>query len=305
MEYNRREFVAAASKYTAPVLVGAAFLGGRILYQRNARAALRTEMIGTAIPVLAEKSLQELNEYPSAARNEIRDYFHGACLNVHDFAEEVCSIGFVEKLGACSTEEGKHRLLDLAFGQKVLTGVEVVNRVELIAKEMGTRLDANWNVCCKRMAESWNVALHKRDSTREMGELAAKTEPMILASLQQARDQAYPLGQRPSLGATFKQIGESAIRLLPVAIAEPKVAFPIFVVRALSHLWDWLVGWLSHPQAAIQEAVSTQLALLANRVGAEFEREMRKRIADLQQWQEGAIHDVAVRTADSTIGLLV
>ena len=58
------------------------------------------------------------------------------------------------------------------------------------------------------------------------------------------------------------------------------------------------MGRLDDRRGDYQAAISGRLALLGNRVGAEFEREIRERLNDLHTWQERSIRNTAKQVAE-------
>jgi hypothetical protein len=305
MKLNRRRFLSQAAKFGGPALAMGGLLAVPLARQAYARASLRRELVSAAVPLLADKASEELEELPASACKEIREYFHGLCLNVHGFAEEVCLKRFAENVASCPTEEGKHRLIDLAFSHKVATPSEVLNRVETIAKETGGHLDHNWLTCCSNVAWAWQAPLRKTKPAQQAIDLAAAMEPFICVQLAKVREAAYPAGERPALSSVLMGIGRSAILLLPVAAGDPRIAFPLFMIRALGHLWRWLVVQLSDQTKEFQTEISGRLTLLGDRLGSEFEQEIRSRVSDLHYWQELALEDAARQEASSAIPLLI
>lgn len=282
---------------------GAVALVGGVQYARRAyaRNSLYQEMMNQAVPILTGKAATELDSMPTAASNEIQDYFHGICLNVHPFVIEICSNGFAEKLAGCGSDEQKQQLLNVAFSQKVVTAVEVLRRVETIATAMGKTLDGNWADCCKSLSVSWGTSLGKHSPALNTLDVMDLVQPLIVHSLDDARRQTYPVGQRPAISESIGKIGESAILLLPVAVASPELAFPVFVFTALREVWRWICGEMANQAADYQTAVTEQLSILAIRVGAEFEQEFRRRLADLQGIRERSLANVARQKAAEAI----
>lgn len=305
MDEDRRDFLVKTAKVGGAIVLAGGLVGGRLVRQSFAREAIRRSMVETAAPILTEKQGNELDSLPSSACEEIREYFHGICLNVHGFVSEICSNSFAEGLRACQTEQQKHELLNVAFSQKIVTATEVLNRVDAIAKECGATLDHNWATCCKQLAESWSTTLSQRTSARYALDVSEMVEPLIRKNLQNACAGAYPVGQRPAIGETARSLGRTAIMLLPVIVAEPAVGFPVFVIAAIRPLWDYCLGQFGHGKDNYQMAISERLAVLGNRVGSEFEREFRIRIADLHHWQERSLSDIARRKAQEAVPLLI
>src|SRR5437867_3352798 len=113
---NRRRFLREGLAGGALAL-GA---GGLLLVRRNqARAAVTSHMLGDALPALSTKSQEELNRLPARARDEIKRYFHGKCLNVEGFVSHICSDSFAERLGRCSTADQRLACFFEAFCGRV------------------------------------------------------------------------------------------------------------------------------------------------------------------------------------------
>lgn len=85
--------------------------------------------------------------------------------------------------------------------------------------------------------------------------------------------------------------------------ANPLV-IPVFFILAARHVWEYITGRLDDRRGEYQAAISSRLALLGNRVGAEFEREVRQRLTDLHTWQERSIRNTATRLAEERVGLI-
>ncbi len=302
MDSERREFIRQAIGAGGFVLLGGVGLGTRYLQQCNAREALLQQMLAVPTELLAEKATNELDSLPNLARQEMRDYFQGICLNVHGFVKEICSNSFAEKLRACSSDEQRQLQLNVAFSQKVVTATEVSNRVEVIATEVGTLLDSNWSRLCGKLADPWQKTLSVQRSGAKVLDIPSLTAPYIIQSLNAAREATYPIGQRPAISTTGREIGKAAILLLPVGYVLPQVGYPAFVLVALKAVWNWFLGRPS--ETLYQTDVSERLAILGNRVGAECEQELRKRIADLQHWQEEALKSVAHEKVNESIHAL-
>jgi hypothetical protein len=129
---------------------------------------------------------------------------------------------------------------------------------------------------------------------------------MIRTELSQAVRLAATAGQTPAIGQTIGNIGKSAVMLLPL-LRFGKVGLligvPVFVVHAGRQVWDYVLGRLDDRRGDFQTAISAQIALLGNRVGAEFEREVRQRLTDLHTWQEHSVRATANQMVDERVGL--
>jgi hypothetical protein len=257
-------------------------------------------LLGRSATILAEKENRELELLPEAAREELREYFHGICLNVHGFVENVSSEAFVSRLRACTSEQLQQELLNVTFSQKVVTGTEVLNRLRTVCKDLGGKLDLSWKQCRTKLASEWQAVLPQRGMSWSSTLAASDLDKSILDGLHQARAKSYPLGERPALDETLMGIGESALLLLPMARVGP-AAWPIFVLRALGHVWSYISARLLHRSAGFQLAITESLAQLGNWVGTECEQEFRRRIADLHHWQQSALDSAAEHRIDTLI----
>jgi len=257
------------------------------------------------VPMMARKAPHELTTLPSRAQEDMRRYFHGRCLNVHGFLEEICSVTFGEKLAACRDKKGRHQLLTLAFESKVVAESAVLSHVDIVAQEIGQELDQGWHSCCQHVAENWQMSLDVDGGEMTGNRLSASAEPLIVRELSAMRRSAYPIGQRPAFSQMAKSIGTSAIGLLPVAAVSRQLALPLFLLAALEPIWQYVVGQLQHRPVAYQRAITSRLSLLGNRVGMEFRREVKQRVADLHAWQEQALRQTAARYAEQAVPLFV
>lgn len=286
------------------VVFGGLGLGG-FLWGRHAYAVdgLEQELLAKAAPTTTATGHDEMSSLPVRAREDIRLFFDGVCLDVHAFVSAVCSQGFVEQLAGCPSDTQRHQLMALKFEQQVVTAEEVLNRVRVIAEEIGTELDRNWSRCCTQIAKSWGVPLRVYDATISADSLASTVAPEIRLQIDQVIQRTTTAVARPAFGDVPVNIGKSALLLLPLApFASPHVVLPVFVGVALKHIIDPIIAWLmqSDPRD-VQRDVSKRMALLGNRVGAEFEREVRRRITDLHDWREAALQTVARNKAETAV----
>jgi hypothetical protein len=248
-----------------------------------------------------------LQALPGRARDEIKRYFHGKCLNVDGFVSHICSREFIERLQRCGSREEQECCFLHAFCSRVATEAEILNQVETIAAEIGQELDDEWASYCEGLALRWNTRLRVYGAPLAAEELTQRLSSFIRAELRAAALTALSSGGRPSVGDTVGKIGEAALLLLPLAVFGPAgltVGIPIFVVVALAHFGDYAMSRLEDRRGDYQEAISGRLALLGNRVGGEFEQEVRQRITDLHIWQERSVRATATQLAKERVGLL-
>ena len=100
---NRRRFLKTGAVVGGCALTGvggcavAVGLGswGRKTY---AASVLKQKLISDVTPVLKAKADSEIQALPVRAREEIKTWFHGKCLNVAAFTKEICASSYVEGL---------------------------------------------------------------------------------------------------------------------------------------------------------------------------------------------------------------
>jgi hypothetical protein len=134
--------------------------------------------------------------------------------------------------------------------------------------------------------------------------MTERLTPLVQDGIRKALEQARSVGQRPALEETVAEIGKSALLLLPLSIEAPWLGWPQFAVAALKPIVDFFVAGVRDRSHDLQWAVSDKLAALGNRMGSEFENEVRTRLADLHRWQDQAVEEAAGRQAQELIRLL-
>lgn len=304
---NRRKFLEGAA-------AGGCFaaLGGA-MWARRAYAGyqLRQNLVGDAMPLLTEKAHGEFRSVPGKGREEIRNWFHGKALNVAPFVEEVASAAYAERLRACRSEDEQHQLLLVSFCGKVATDAEILNRVQTIAEEIGQELDLNWNECCRQVGSEWNVHIREYGEPLQTSEFMGRVDQMVQQQLNESLEMARAGTRHPGLGETIENIGESAILSLSMSRVQASgliagsfspLAIPTFVLLSLKHLFQYIMGLFSDPRADMQRAISARVSLLGNRIGSEFESEIRTQLTSLHAWQEDSLTEAARQYADSVVG---
>jgi hypothetical protein len=301
---NRRRFLRASVASGAVALGTGGYL---FLHRQQARAAATTRMLDAALPPLTVNALRELNTLPARARDDVKRYFHGKCLNVEGFVTRVCSDDFRDGLDRCRTDAERDACFLVAFCGRVATEAEILNQVETIAADLGAELDSAWAGYCAKLSTAWGACIRGYGRTLAADELTERLSGLIRAELTEAARLAASGDQSPALGQTVEKIGESSVLLLPLVRLGPAgagIALPLFVVLAAHQVWDYLAGQLAERRGDYQAAISERLARLGNRVGAEFEREVRRGLADLHTWQERSVRAAAQLLAEERISLI-
>jgi hypothetical protein len=294
---DRRTFLSGTATAGGLVLLG----GGFWARQAYARSQFTHELVRGANPILTTKAHKELLELPARAREEMRRYIHGVCLNVPGFVEEVCSRDFAERLLARPNLQQQQELLLVAFMREVVTEAQVLNRVQVIAEDISRDLDRNWAACCEELAQKWDVSVKEYRISVTANELDERMTPLVQRGIRQALEQARTTVQKPALSDLPDAIGKSAMLLLPITLQAPWVGWPLFLVQVLKPVFAYLVGQIKDRTHDLQFAVTDKLSLLGNRAGSEFENEVRLRISDLHKWQDGAVKAAAQQQAEQLI----
>lgn len=313
---NRRELLQGASTTLAIAAIG----GGFWTRRAYGRYRMQKQLVEAALPTLTDKAHSEFQSVPAKGREEIRQWFHGKVLNVAPFVEEVCSNAYRERLHACSSEEEQQQLLLVSFCGNVATDAEILNRIQVIAEEIGQELDANWGECCKTISSEWNLHIKEYSSPHELNDFMQRVDVLVRQHLAEAIEMARVGGQYPALGETIGSIGKSALLVLPMArirlvgLKTPAgsynkvdlnpLAIPAFFLLALNHFFAYIIGLFSDPRPDLQRAISARFSLLGNRIGAEFESVVRTQLGALHGWQEHSVTGAAQQYADSVVGWL-
>lgn len=283
--YNRRRFLEVLGVTGVAGAIGVG-LYGRAQWQRSALAGA---MLNDAQQVMVPREQQELQTLPVRARNEIRDWFHVHCLNAAEFAYEVCSPSFAERLAACATDELKQQCVANAFLARVVSAEEVQERLQVIAQELGNELDTNWRGCCQQLSQRWQMHISGGGYEASLPrDLSARLDHLVQNSLREAVQTADG-SLAPSFTDAVSSIGTAALLALPVAWVLPELALPAFVVRTLWVLGEYVVRLLSGRVEGIQAEITHRVALLGRRLGSEYEAELRHCIGQLHRWQQDAV----------------
>jgi hypothetical protein len=301
---DRRRFIRLGAGAGLATLGGGGILLVRRSYVRN---SLASDLLGEALPHLKANSSSDLEKHPAWGSEEIRRYFHAKCLDVAGFVDHLCSDAFSERLARCASQTDREHLFIQAFCSRVVSEAEILDQVKAVASEIGNEVDASWSVCCGEMSLGWNARIPDRGDPISAGELTDRLGGLVRTELRAAALEASTGDRRPALGETFEQIGASAILLLPLARLGPlgmKVGIPLFVLLAAVHIWEYVAGLLDDRRGDHRAAISVLLARLGNRIGAEFEREIRLRLIDLHIWRAKAIAETTARVASARVGIL-
>jgi hypothetical protein len=294
-----------------------AVVGGGIVGRRAyATASLRKQLVDDALPVLTTKAHSEFQTIPAKAREEIRRWVHGKALNVAPFVDEICSNSYREKLHSCGSDEERDGLLLASFCGKVATDSEIMNRVETIAEEVGQELDLRWGQSCGAIGSKWQMHIQVYPNQWDHAHFTGRVEQLLKARLSEAIATARVGTDYPALGETFGKIGKSAMMLIPMMKIRVNLSrgqfeanpgallfgIPTFMFYALRDFFQYVTGLFSDPRPDLQRAISARLSLLGNRVGSEFESEVRGRLGTLHEWQERSLTEAARLYAESCVG---
>jgi hypothetical protein len=205
------------------------------------------------------------------------------------------------------TQQQREACLLAAFLGRVATESEILNQVDLIATEAGNEIDCRWSEYCSQIAFRWNTHLGHYGIPLTTDDFANDVGRHIRDELAKILHVANSNGQKLALGETVGNIGKSAVLLRPLLRMGPlglAIGIPVFLIVAASQIWNYILARLENPREELQTAISSSLASLGNRVGAEFEKEVYQRLKALHNWQKSAIREVAHRVVTERVGLL-
>lgn len=308
MDLSRRRFLRTSAGAGASVIFGGTLIGGRFLQQAHARSYLAQSLVDEATPILTQQAHRELRTIPEACREQIRLRFHEACLNVSSFVAKICSTDFQDRLAALEDDSAREQLFVVTFGEKVVPHAEVVRWVRTIAEETSAELRADWEDSSRQLAQKWTLSLQSFEQGVSAEPFLAEMDKTIQAGIEESRRTAYPLaGQTPLLfadgGSAPPAVEEAAMLRINVRQfrGESPEFVPVFVWNALTDVYSFFAGTTYHDPGVYRRSISERLALLGNRVGSEFETEVRRRLSDLHSWQEQAVAAAAQRRAEALI----
>lgn len=290
----------------ASLALGGTLVGGRFVQQAYARSELSRQLIDQATPVLTEQAHHELRTIPEACREQIRIRFHEACLNVSSFVSTICSTDFQDRLAALADDSARERLFVLTFGQKVTPHAEIVRWVRTIAEETSAELRADWEDTCNQLAEKWTLTLSSFETGVSAEAFLQETDASIQAGIDEARRTAYPLAGQTQLldtGTAPQAVEQAALLRINVREMQDSAPtfVPVFLWNALTDVYSFFTGSRYEDPAVYRHAISERLALLGNRVGSEFESEVRRRLSDLHEWQRKSVTVAAQRRAEELV----
>lgn len=298
---DRRQFLTAAGSAGGLVLLG----GGFYARQAYARNRLSRELIDQAQSTLADKNRMELETLPTTAREDMRRYFDGVCLNVHSFAVEVCSVEFMDKARQRRRREDQHELVVQTFARHTgMTEVQVLDRVNAVAERIGQQLDAHWASCCRDLADGWNLVTKGFNTHVTGDELTKRMGPLLERGLQDALRDARKAGLKPILGDATTEVSKSALLMISVSQEKAYRGLPMFAASTLDGVFESFLVRLRDRSGEVQQAVTDRIAAAGNRMSVAFQKEVRSRIEALHQWQQQAVAAAADREAEKLIRIL-
>lgn len=299
-QYNRRRFLEVLGVTGVAGAIGAG-LYGRAQWQRSALAGA---LMQDAQQVMVPRQREELQTLPIRARDEIRNWFHAHCLNAAEFAYEVCSPSFAERLAACGSEQLQQQCVTNAFLAHVVSADEVQERLQVIAQELGNELDANWRGCCQQLSQRWQTQVSGGGYEESLPrDLASRLDQLVQRSIDEAVQTAGG-SMAPALSSTVSSIGKTALLMLPVAAVAPELALPAFVARSLWVLREYVVRLLSGRVEGIQAEITHRVAMLGRRLGSEYEAELRHCIGQLHHWQQEAVRTFTEDYSRSAVSII-
>lgn len=303
MTIDRRRFLSLAKEHVETIAIGAVGLGfgATKLYEWNAERVLRRELTEKAVPVLIQKSHEELDRIPRDGEYDIKKFFNGVIFKIPRLVDIICSDDFVQELADVTSDDAKHTFLIETFTRYVVSHTQVNARVESAADTLGDRLDRKWSDCCLTLAEQWSLSLRPHNRGIGATELLKDLEPTIRARLTRAMELAFGADQMPFLRSTEEALGKSALLLLELSRVTERLYLPSFCLQAMQSTLEDVRKYLHDRQNDYRNKISREFVELTNRIGGTFATALRLRVSDLHAWQEKALlASIAKRSKEAT-----
>jgi len=305
---NRRHFM-LGSLGAGTLLFGGstAFLYAR---RENSRSTLHSDLL-REVRDLGTKTLDEIDTIVVDAESEMLRCFDLIGLNGGEFANRLFSPSFLQQLARCSGPAARESLLTVTFCEEVVRPEELLKLVNDITGKAGHQLDLKWHWHCRQLSAKWNIQLKDRGGI-EADDLSTRLEGPIRREINLALQTAKDTKQPVALTETLKEVGKSALMLLPYlrymrgGKAGIALGVFLFLANAATPIWNYVESRFTETERR-EEAIRTvtrQIAQLGKRVAAEFVIETQKRIADLRRWQDQAVCQIAEELSTERVGLI-
>jgi len=298
---DRRQFLTGVGTAGGLVLLG----GGFWARQAYARGRLSQELLDKSEPFLTTKARKELEELPVIAREDMRRYFDGVCLNVNPFAAEVCSADFADTIRQMSRKDAQHQFVVQEFARHTgMTEAQLLDRVGSVAGKIGQELDGNWTTCCGDLAKDWNLVIKNYNVSVTGSELTERMTPLIENGLHEAMQQARKAGLKPILSGATIDAGKAALLLMAASDKPGYEGMPAFAADTLHSVFESFLLRVRDRSGEVQRAVTDRIAAAGNKMSLEFQKEVRARIQELHKWQKQAVTEAANREAEQLIRII-
>jgi hypothetical protein len=300
---NRRVFLRETALAAGVVACGAGGLGLRCWH---ARRRIVQELMDNARPVLDKFALEEQDRVPPHANAEMKRFFDGIILNCEGFLGEISQPEFRKKLSKIRTTEERHRQLLAVYYRRVEDAAKIADCVKSVAREIGTKLDQDWNDCRKEIAVRWEQRINQGKGPRfdadEFGEQVAST---LRLEVEQAVHRSRRVTDEPAWRGAIRSLGAEALLAgdeITLDIGGAKLRLPEWVAKASRETFGKVLDFLGDPHWDCQKTITARLAWLGNETAAAFEKEIRRRLNDLHFWREEAIRLAGEQYAAERIG---
>jgi hypothetical protein len=299
---DRRVFLRETVLGAGVVACGVGWLWVR---SERSRSRIVDQMMDSARPVLDKYALEEQEQIPGPAGEAVRRFFDGICLNTAEFVDEISDSDFRKKLSKKPAAK-RHLELQAAFYRHVPDAAKLGQLVDATALEFGPKLDEHWNACCAGIAKRWEVHFQQENGPRfDAEEFSKRVTPTLRSQVEQAVRQSRRVTDESSWRGKVRSFSVEALEAGPdfaLDIGDETVRLPAFAAKAWQRVFKQVVDLLGNPNWECQHAMTARLAELGNQIGAEFEKELRRRLNDLRAWRENAVRQLAERHAAEKIG---
>jgi len=286
--------------------VVASAVGGLWYRCSRTRGKIVDKLVENARPVLDQHALSEQELYPAAAAEKMRVYFDHICLNTAEFIGEINEPEFRRKFNKIHGADRRHHELMTAFCRRVPGAILIGEQIHNFLSEIGPKLDQDWNQCCREIATRWEFWFRRENQPLwDAAEFSKRVTPLVEVQVEQAARRAHRITDEPGWREQLRSLGTEALEAcedVSFEVGGRTVQIPEFVVAASRRVFGKVLELLGDPKWDCQQAMTERFAALGRQTGADFEKELRRRLNNLHSWREQAVRTAAEQHAADRIG---
>jgi hypothetical protein len=281
-------------------------VGGLWYRCARVREKITDQLMDDARPILDKQALSEQEQYPALAKERIKVYFDQICLNTSEFVGEISTPEFRHKLSKIRAADRRHHELLTVFCRRVPRAGLIGDQVHTILAEIGPKLDADWNQCCKDIATRWRQSFRRENQPIwDADEFSKRVTPLLEHKVEQAVRHAHKITDEPAWHEKLRSLSTEALEAsgdVSFEVGERTIRIPEFAVATSRRVFGKVVELLGDPKWDCQTAMTNRFAILGKEAAADFEKLVQQRLSDLHSWRQQAVRLAAEQHAAERIG---